>query len=128
MINNMVGWFEVPVSDMGRAISFYETVFQIKLERDKIGPLDMAYFPWVEGGGGASGSLVFYPDFYKPTSDKGVVIYFTAVSGDLSNELGRVPEAGGKVLVEKKLIREDIGFMGLFLDSEGNRVALHSRN
>ena len=45
----------------------------------------------------------------------------------LSNELSKVESAGGKVLMEKKLISEDIGYMGLFIDSEGNRIAIHSR-
>ncbi len=124
--NNVVGWFELPVNDMDRAIKFYETVFEFKLSRNTMGPLDMAWFPWVDNGQGAAGSLVHYPDFYKPTSN-GSLIYFTAHSGDLSIELGRVEGAGGQIIQEKKLITEDVGFMGLFLDTEGNRVAMHSR-
>jgi predicted enzyme related to lactoylglutathione lyase len=91
-----------------------------------MGPEDMAWFPWVEKGMGASGSLVHHPEYYKPSAD-GVIIYFTAFSGDLSIEISRVEAAGGKVLQEKKLITEEIGYMGLFIDSEGNRIALHSR-
>ena len=56
-----------------------------------------------------------------------MLIYFTAQSGDLSNELEKVEPAGGKVLMQKKLITEDIGYMGLFIDTEGNRIAIHSR-
>jgi predicted enzyme related to lactoylglutathione lyase len=56
--NNVVGWFEIPAVNMERAIKFYENVFGFKLTRHQIGPLDMAWFPWVEGGSGASGSLV----------------------------------------------------------------------
>lgn len=124
--NNAVGWFELPVADMERAMKFYETVFDIRLERNQMGPLDMAWFPWVDGGLGASGSLVYHEEMYKPSTD-GVVIYFTAHSGDLANELARVEPAGGKVLQPKTLITDDIGYMALFIDSEGNRVALHSR-
>ncbi len=57
----------------------------------------------------------------------GTLVYFTASSGDLSIELSRVEGAGGKVLQEKTLITEEIGYMGLFLDTEGNRIAIHSR-
>lgn len=124
MKNNVVGWFEIPVSDMERAIRFYETVFGFKLERHKMGPLDMAWFPFLDAPG-APGSLVFHEEFYKPSQD-GALIYFTAHSGDLQNELSRIEPAGGKVLVEKTLISEEIGYMAVFLDSEGNRVALHS--
>jgi predicted enzyme related to lactoylglutathione lyase len=66
------------------------------------------------------------PEHYTPSTD-GTLVYFTAHSGDLANELGRVEAAGGKVLLPKRLITEDIGYMGLFLDTEGNKLALHSR-
>jgi predicted enzyme related to lactoylglutathione lyase len=124
--HNIVGWFEIPVSDMDRAIRFYETVFGFRLSRNQLGPLDMAWFPWVEKSMGAGGSLVYMPEFYKPSPD-GVVVYFTAFSGDLANELSRVEEAGGKILQGKKQISEEHGYMALILDTEGNRVAVHSR-
>lgn len=126
MKNNVVGWFEVPVANMERAIKFYETVFDFKLERHQMGPLDMAWFPWVEQGGGSPGSLVHNAAFYKPSAD-GTLVYFTAHSGDLANELARVEGAGGKVLAPKRQISEDYGYMALCLDTEGNRIALHSR-
>lgn len=126
MKNNVVGWFEIPVNNMERAIKFYETVFGFELQREQMGPLDMAWFPSSENAPGSGGSLVHLETAYKPSTD-GVLVYFTAHSGDLSNELSRVEAAGGKVLLEKRLITEDIGYMGLFLDSEGNRIAMHSR-
>lgn len=122
---NMVGWFEIPVADMERAIKFYETVMGVKFDRQAMGPLDMAFFP-MEEGMGASGALVYHAEWYAPSMD-GVLIYFTPPSGDLANELGRVEAAGGKVLQEKTLITEEIGYMGLFIDTEGNRLGIHSR-
>jgi predicted enzyme related to lactoylglutathione lyase len=123
---NMCGWFEIPVSDMDRARQFYEKVFDIKIHIQELGITRMGWFPMAEDpeARGASGSLVFNPDFYKPSSS-GVLIYFS--SKDISEELARVEAAGGSVLREKTLIAEGIGYMGLFLDSEGNRIALHSR-
>ncbi len=126
MKNNVVGWFEIPVTNMERAIKFYEEVFSFKLDRNQMGPFDMAWFPYVTEGLGSGGSLVYYPAAYKPSSD-GTLVYFTAHSGDLANELSRVEAAGGKVLQGKTQISEEHGFMALFTDSEGNRVALHSR-
>jgi predicted enzyme related to lactoylglutathione lyase len=126
MKNNVVGWFEIPVSDMERAMKFYETILGISLSRQQMGPLDMAMFPMIEKGLGAAGSLVRHPDHYQP-SQSGVLIYLTPPSGDLSIELGRVAGAGGKVLREKTLISPDVGYMGLFVDTEGNRIAIHSR-
>lgn len=125
---NVVGWFEIPVSDMDRAIKFYETVFDFKLARNKMDTLDMAWFPMAEGdAGGSMGSLVFNKEFYTPTKD-GALLYFTAHSGDLSNELSRVEKAGGKIEIPKRQIAPDIGYMAVFIDTEGNRVALHSRS
>jgi len=125
MKSNIVGWLEVPVTDMERAIKFYTAVFDVELTRQKLGPLDMAWFPWVEAGYGTGGSLVYAPDYYKPSMD-GTLAYFTAHSGDLANELARVESAGGKVLQGKKQISEEHGFMALIVDTEGNRIALHS--
>ncbi len=123
---NIVGWFEIPVVNMERAIKFYEVVFDLKLERRNMGELDMALFPFADVPG-SPGSLVYHKDFYKPSTD-GVLIYFTSQSGDLNNELSKVEPAGGKVIMKKKLISNDVGYMGLFTDTEGNRIALHSRN
>ena len=126
MKNNVVGWFEIPVENMERAITFYEKVLDFKMTRNQMGPLDMAWFPWIEDGLGTPGSLVFHGEFYKPSTD-GVLIYLTAHSGDLENELSRVEGAGGKVLQPKTKISDEYGFMALIIDSEGNRIALHSR-
>jgi uncharacterized protein len=123
--HNAVGWFEIPVTDMDRATRFYETVFEFRLTRSKMGSVDMAFFPGVENSIGSGGSLVCYPDRYKPSAD-GTLIYFTAFSGDVSVELDRAAAAGGKVLMPKTLISPEIGYMAMFLDSEGNRVALHT--
>ena len=126
MNRNVVGWFEIPVTNMDRAIGFYEAVFGFKLERHEMGELEMAWFPFADVPG-APGSLVYHKEFYKPSTD-GALIYFTCHSGDLDNELAKIEPAGGKVMMSKKLITEDVGYMALCIDSEGNRIALHSRN
>jgi len=126
MNSNAVGWFEIPVSNMERAMKFYESVFSYKLERHPMGELDMAWFPFADVPG-SPGTLVFHKEFYKPSSD-GVLIYFTCHSGDLKNELSKVEPSGGKILVSKTLITKDIGYMAVCVDTEGNRIALHSRN
>lgn len=123
---NMIGWFEIPVSDMKRAKSFYENVFDTKLQVEQFGDTKMGWFPFPENpdAKGAGGSLVQNEKFYKPSSN-GTLIYFSTL--EINVELKRVEKAGGVILQEKTLIREDIGYMALFLDSEGNRIALHSR-
>jgi uncharacterized protein len=124
--NNIVGWFEIPVVNMERAMKFYETVLDIKLSRNQMGPLDMAWFPWIDEGKGSAGSLVCHPDFYKPSTD-GVLIYLTTQAGDMRIELDRIESAGGKIIQPRKLIAEGYGYMAVFIDTEGNRIALHSR-
>ena len=124
--SNVCGWFEIPVMDMDRAIKFYETIFNFKMHREKVGDLDMGWFPFNMEGYGAPGSLALAPDFYTP-SDNGTLVYLSSNSGDIAEEISRVEEAGGKVLIDKKEISPEHGFMGVIMDSEGNRVALHSQ-
>ena len=126
MKNNVVGWFEIPVKNMERAIAFYEEVLDLKLSKNKMGPLDMAWFPWLEDKPGTPGTLVHYPEFYKPSTD-GVLIYLTAHSDDLANELSKVEAAGGQIIQPKTKISDEYGNMALIIDTEGNRIALHSR-
>ncbi len=122
---NDVGWFEIPVLNMDRAIAFYEAVLGIKLSKAPVmGNIEMALFP-MNNGMGASGALCCAPEFYKPSTD-GVRIYFTSRTGDLSNELARVEANGGRVVMPKTLISEEIGYFAVIMDTEGNCLSLHS--
>ena len=120
----MVGWFEIPVANMDRAKKFYDTVFQIEIGVQDFGGVQMGWFPYAEGKSGAAGSLIKNAA-YIPSDTKGVLIYFS--SADTNSELDRVEAAGGKVIQPKTQISPDIGYMALFIDTEGNRMALHSR-
>lgn len=124
MKHNMVGWFEIPVTNIERAKTFYDTVFGIEINIQDFGGTLMGWFPFAEGKLGASGSLI-QNDAYTPSENKGVLIYFS--SEDINTEINRVEAAGGKIVKAKTQISPDIGYMALFIDSEGNRIALHSR-
>jgi len=119
---NPVGWFEIPVQDLERARGFYEAVFNIELSPQQMGPLEMAWFPMVEGAPGATGSLV-KAEGYTPSTD-GVRIYFTAP--DIEETLERAVKNGGEVLMERTGIG-DYGFIARLRDTEGNSIAIHSR-
>ena len=55
---NPVNWFEIPVNDLERAQSFYETVLDISLNRQDMGPMQMGWFPLEENGAGSTGTLI----------------------------------------------------------------------
>ena len=119
----MVGWFEIPVNDMNRAKTFYETVFNIDVKEVDFGGLKMGWFPDNNGAYGATGTLI-KQESYVPSQD-GTLVYF--MSENVQNELDRIEDAGGKIYQGKTKISEDHGYMGVFIDTEGNRVALHSK-
>jgi uncharacterized protein len=121
---NSINWFEISVADINRAKSFYETVFGIKMETMNMMGMDMAFFPAEPGNGKASGCLCQSP-MHKPSTD-GVKLYLNA-NPDLSIALSNVEKAGGKVVMPKTKINDDIGYMAFFADTEGNAVALHSQ-
>ena len=119
---NAVSWFEIPVSDMQRAMSFYNAVFGFDLKVNLMGELQMAWFPADHTGPGASGSLIKH-EAYTPSTE-GALVYFACE--DVAENISRVEDAGGQVMKEKIQISEEVGFMALALDTEGNRIAFHS--
>jgi predicted enzyme related to lactoylglutathione lyase len=125
MIKNAVDWFEIPAANLERAAAFYEQVFACKLNvMELANRLRMAMFP-IDPSQGVGGALCHHPDFYTP-SQSGTLVYLNA-DPDLAVALGRVEKAGGKIMVPKTQISPEYGYMAVFIDTEGNRVALHSR-
>ena len=121
---NAINWFDIPVTDMNRAKAFYSTLLGGALydvaNDPKLGEAGaMAVLPFQDGVGGA----LMQGDGYTP-SQQGSVIYLNG-GDDLSVPLGKVEAAGGEVLTDKMSIGEN-GFIAFFLDTEGNRVGLHS--
>lgn len=122
MEKNVIQWVEIPVSDMERAKTFYETVFQFKIQVMDFGGLLMGWFPNRGEAQGSSGTLI-QQESYVP-SQEGALVYFG--SDDVEIELDRIEAAGGKIYQPKTQISPEHGYMGIFIDTEGNRVALHS--
>lgn len=121
----MVGWFEIPVTDMNRAKGFYESVFDITISVNEFGGFHMGWFPNDPEKSGATGSLVLH-EMYKPSMTDGPLIYFSCK--DIAAELSRVEGAKGEILQPKTQISPEHGFMALMKDTEGNRIALHSQS
>ncbi len=120
---NALNWFEISVSDIARAKTFYETVFGIEMPTMEMMDTQMAFFPGDNMSGRVSGALA-QSDMHKPAMD-GSLVYLNA-NPEMSDALGRVESAGGKVLMGKTLISDNNGYMAFFTDTEGNRVGMHS--
>ncbi|MBN8572207.1 MAG: VOC family protein [Ignavibacteria bacterium] len=120
--DNSLNWFEIPASDIKRAIKFYETVFSVEMPQMEMGG-SMAFFP-ADMQNGKVGGAVVKSDMHKPSAD-GAVIYLNA-NPDLDIALSKVEKAGGKVVMPKTKITDEIGYMAFFIDSEGNKVGMHS--
>ena len=121
---NSLNWFEIPVLDLPRAKHFYQVIFSIHMEEMDLGKMQMASFPAVMNSGKASGALV-KSEMHVPSAD-GIVLYLNA-NPDLEDVLSKVETNGGKVLIPKTQITPELGFMAFFMDTEGNKVALHSQ-
>jgi predicted enzyme related to lactoylglutathione lyase len=114
-----VYYFEIPVNDLERAITFYSAVFGCEFDRVDVDGNQMANFPSLEGVSGASGALA-KGDSYIPGT-QGIRVYFDTESID--ETLAKAVAAGGKVLYPKTSISE-LGWVAEFEDSEGNCIAL----
>lgn len=82
----------------------------------------MAFFPWQPGSGKATGSLV-QGEVYKPSME-GAVIYLNA-NPNMDDVMARVEQNGGQVLMPKMSIGEH-GNIAFILDTEGNKIGIHS--
>lgn len=121
MKNNPVGWFEIYVNDMDRAKKFYESVFQIKLEKLNNPDLELWRFPMLMDRMGAPGALVKMEGF--PSGGNSTLVYFSCA--DCAVEEARAVEFGGSIQRGKMSIGE-YGFISLVYDTEGNMFGLHS--
>ncbi len=122
MVNNAVIWFEIMVQDMARAKAFYESVFQVKLERLNTSGFEMWSFPMEMDRVGIGGALVKM-DGAASGGNSGTRVYFSCT--DCAVEAASVAQYGGTVYREKMSIGE-YGFISLVLDTEGNMIGLHS--
>ncbi len=120
MSQNTFCWADVPVTDLDRAIKFYSAVLGGEVKKESFGDMSFGLLPHYENN--VSGCLVTGKDFQP--SQSGTLVYFSA-EGRLDDAIAQVSKQGGKILKEKHQIGPH-GFRAIILDSEGNRVALHS--
>lgn len=116
-----VVWFEIPALDLDRASGFYERILGASLKRQDYGPHRMAVFAHPES---AIGGCLMQGEGMKPAAG-GAVVYLNA-DPSIDAVLAAVEPAGGKIAMPRTALPGDMGHFALIMDTEGNRVGLHS--
>ncbi len=122
MTNNNIQWLEIPCIDIERAKKFYETVFNLNFQAIDVPDESKMYMFGTAGEEGSCGALV-EAEGYNPSTD-GIVIYFN--TKEINTELENLKSIGGEIIIPKTDIGE-FGFFAQIIDSEGNKIGLHSK-
>lgn len=125
---NVITWFEIPVLDTARAKKFYETILDIEMRTQRFPETDeeLTFFPSIPGviqasSGRVTGALV-KNNRSKPSTE-GTTVYLNAYPV-IQTVIDKIAAAGGKVIVPRTEI--PAGFIAVFIDTEGNKVAIHA--
>lgn len=125
-MKNPVSWFEIAVDDMARARAFYEAVFGAPLQdfalpdaEDEFAMFGTDYEQYGIGG------MLYRAPKQSIMRGNGITLYFACE--DCAEEAARAAAHGGKILQDKQEIGDGNGFCALILDTEGNRIGLHSQ-
>lgn len=116
-----INWFEIPSTDFSRAVKFYETIFDSELKVEDFGGNPMGIFTAADGNGVG---CVVHGEHFVP-SENGAVLYLDATPA-LDQVLERIEAAGGRVVMNKMELPRELGYIAHFIDTEGNRLALHA--
>lgn len=120
-MDHLANWIEIPVFDMKRAKRFYSALLGVDLREMTMGGNDYAF---IDVRDRCNTGCLVKGDGYVP-SMQGVVVYLNG-GDDLSSVLARVAKAGGKVLLSKTFLSKEAGNVAFFVDTEGNKIGLHS--
>lgn len=124
-MNNAISWFEIPATELDRAQKFYETIFNVSMIPMDMENIKMRMFPLDDMMTQVGGAVVDSGGFHKPSATDGPLVYLNA-NPDVQNVLDRVAAAGGNIMVPKTQISPEYGYMAVIIDTEGNRIGLHS--
>jgi uncharacterized protein len=122
-MNSYISMFEIPATDISRAINFYQALLDIKIEKMDVEGIPIGIFPYE---GQMVHGVIIQADEYKPSAD-GVTMYLNA-GENLQVALDRVEQNGGQIITPKTAHADGSGYFAMFLDSEGNKMALNSPN
>jgi uncharacterized protein len=118
-MKHLINWVEIPVTEIKRAVHFYTAVLGIEFQEMEMQGNKYALFPAEDKYN--AGALV-QGAYYRPSAD-GIAVYLDG-GNDLSTILSKVQAAGGQVMMEKMFVSPEAGYIGMFIDSEGNRIGL----
>lgn len=122
-LSSFIAIFEIPATDVSRAIAFYKAILDINIEFYDMGAMQMGVFPYqnqmVTG-------LIIQGEGYTPAAN-GITIYLNA-GDNLQPILDKVTQNGGQIIIPKTEHGDGSGYFAIFLDSEGNKMGLHSLN
>ncbi len=121
---NALNWFEIPVTETARAKKFYEALFGIEMQSMDMMGMEMTFFPASQDGNGKVSGALAKSAMHKPSMD-GAVVYLNA-NPSIEAVINKIEANGGKIMMPKTQISEENGYMAFFIDTEGNRMALHA--
>ena len=122
-MKSYISMFEIPATDISRAINFYQALLDIKIEKMDVEGMQMGILPYE---GQTVTGVIIQAEGYKPSAE-GVTIYLNA-GENLQVVLDRVEKNGGQIIMQKTAHADESGYFAIFLDSEGNKMALNSPN
>jgi predicted enzyme related to lactoylglutathione lyase len=120
-MENLINWFEIPANDFSRAVEFYKSILLVEIQETEMFGTHMGFFP--SNGQNVSGAIVQGEDYIPATT--GVTLYLNG-GENLQIILDRVEKNQGKIIVPKTQISPEMGYFAMFIDTEGNKLALHS--
>ncbi|GAB5524836.1 MAG: hypothetical protein Roseis2KO_27080 [Roseivirga sp.] len=120
-MKSYISIFEIPATDLTRAVNFYQEILDIQIQKLEFPELQMGLFPIEEQ---AITGVIMKGTDYEPSA-AGITIYLNG-GNNLQVILDKVESSGGKVIVPKTPHADEVGFFALFMDTEGNKMGLHS--
>ena len=122
-MNSFISIFEIPATDISRAINFYKEVLDVEIEKLEFPGMEMGLFPYEDQ---MVTGVIVKEEVTEPSA-KGVTIYLNG-GDNLQTNLDKVEGNGGKIIIPKTPHADESGFFAIFHDSEGNKMGLHSPN
>lgn len=118
--HNIGVWFDIPVKDLDRSVKFYSEVLGINVQKQSFEDVNFAVLEHKEGNGGC-----LVPRGDEVATNGGILVYFN-VHGRIQDAVAKTTSHGGEIVLPVHAIGPH-GFRAIVLDSEGNRIALHSQ-